>query len=351
MSLVIRELVLDTLFISPRNVRQDPGDLTELIDSIRDRGVLQPILVRQQGEEYEVIAGRRRLEAARIIGIPTIPAIELAGPDLEMILTSYIENYHRKDLTLAERVATYKVLQQCDPAYNNLDTLAEALSLSHKKTSHQKISQDFQADAVLRKLEPHGFTLASHLRAGAPERQEGKALPEYHLVLLHQAMASLSERGAVTEDDADEKLAELAHLIAPLSQAVAKELIEAVKAGEQPAHLTLEQLAEEHAPSRQFKAGRHGASRRRKSTAKVVQDGGEITCACCKQVLQLHHWSDGTHTITDTPFPGQPVLPEPDLPDEPIAAALPPAPVTADVATALGALETPPHVGFVGDWE
>jgi hypothetical protein len=49
MGLDIKEIPLETLYISNRNVRQDSGDITELIDSIRDMGVLEPILVRQKG--------------------------------------------------------------------------------------------------------------------------------------------------------------------------------------------------------------------------------------------------------------------------------------------------------------
>ena len=119
MGLDIKEIPLDICYISPYNVRKDPGDLTELIDSIRDRGVLEPILVRQRGEEYQVIAGRRRLEAARIVGLQTIPASVLEVTDLQLILTSLIENIQRKDLTLAERVETYQALRLCDAEYQS----------------------------------------------------------------------------------------------------------------------------------------------------------------------------------------------------------------------------------------
>jgi ParB/RepB/Spo0J family partition protein len=289
MSPEFKELELDSLYISPLNVRRDPGDLAELIDSIRDMGVLEPILVRQKGEMYEVIAGRRRLEAARRIGLQTIPASVLEVTDLQAIIISLIENVQRKDLTLVERVQTYHVLQQLAPEYNNLDTLAEALSLSNKKTSHQKISQDFQIYAVLRKLQPHGFTLASHLPPSALERQEGKALPEYHAVLIHQAMSALVEKGSVTEADADEKMVELATLIVPLSQDMAKRVIEAVKAGEPP-----DRLARQYARSRHFKTGRHGSSRRSKSVAKPGEVGGYITCSCCNRIPSWTRRSPGT---------------------------------------------------------
>ena len=334
-----REIALDSLYISPRNVRSDTGDLTELIESIRDMGVLEPILVRQKGQEYEVIAGRRRLEAARSIGLKTIPASVLDVTDLQAIIVSLIENVQRKDLTLAERVQTYHVLQQLAPEYRNLHTLAEVV-----KVTHQQISQDFQKYDVLVKLQPFGIRLASDLPPSAPERQEGLTLPEYHAVIVHQAISYLVKEGVVTEEAADEKMAELAKLIAPLSQDTAKRAIEAVKAGE-----PLERLSRQYARSKQFKAGRKGSSRPRKSTVKPEgEDAGPINCRCCNRVLQLVHEADGTHAVLDTPFTGNPMLPEPDIPDEPVAAALNPAPtepisseVTSDVAAALVALEMP----------
>jgi ParB/RepB/Spo0J family partition protein len=334
MSPKFKDLALDTLYLSPYNVRKDPGDLDELIASIKDNGVLEPILLRQRGEEYEVIAGRRRMEAARIAGLQTIPATVLEVTDLQAIIVSLIENVQRKDLTLAERVQTYQTLQQLAPEYQSLHSLAKVVDLSH-----QKISQDFQAYAVLRKLQPHGFTLASHLPPSAVERQQGTALPEYHAVLVHQAMSYLlEEAGVVTEGDADKKMIELAKLIAPLSQDAAKELIDQVKAGEQPARFIT------HAPFRQFNATWHNASRSKKSSPKRRESGGLVTCSCCNRILQLVHQAAGTHAIVDTPLTGQSLLPAPTFPAEPTAAALNPAPTTSDEAPVLAASGTPPPI-------
>jgi ParB/RepB/Spo0J family partition protein len=276
-----RELALDTLYISPYNVRNDPGDLTELMASIRDMGVLEPILVRQNGEQYEVIAGSRRLQAARSTGHQTIPAIVLEITDPQMILTSLVENIHRKDLTLAERVKTYQALQQLDPDYHSHRSLAKVTGLSH-----QKITQDFQAYAVHQKLAPHGIRVASDLPPTALERQQGMVLPEYHAVLLHQAMTYLLEAETIPQEDADEQLVKLARLIVELSQEAAKATIEEVKAGrELAAHLFC------------FKGAEHGASKRSKHAAKRGEDGGVVTCACCEQALTLVHRRNGTHQV------------------------------------------------------
>jgi hypothetical protein len=76
-------------------------------------------------------------------------------------------------------------------------------------------------------------------------------------------MSSLAEKGAIPPEDADGKLFELAKLIAPLSQDVAKIVIEAVKAGEPP-----ERLSRQYARFKHVKAGWRGSSRSRKSAAK-----------------------------------------------------------------------------------
>jgi ParB/RepB/Spo0J family partition protein len=334
-----RKLAVDSVYISPYNVRQDPGDLTELMASIRDVGVLEPILVRQMGEQYQVIAGRRRLEAARRLELQTIPASVLDEvTDLQAIIISLIENIQRKDLTLAERVQTYQTLQQLDPDYRSQRSLAKAIGVSHRK-----ISEDFQVYEMALKLQPYGIRVESDFPLSAPERQQGLVLPEYHAVLLHQAMAALVEQGAIPAEAFDETLVKVAKLIAPLSQDTAKLALEAVKAGE-----SLERLFRQYAHSKHFKAGPKGSSRRGKSAAKPAgKDAGPITCSCCDRILQLVCEADGTHAVTDTPFSGHPVLPDPEFPDEPFAAALPPTPVelarlsSADVAPALEALETP----------
>ena len=81
----IKEIELDKLITSSRNVHKDPGNNTDFIVSMPPTGVLTPILVVQKGERYEVIAGSLRAEAARRAGHTTIPAIVLAVADADAI--------------------------------------------------------------------------------------------------------------------------------------------------------------------------------------------------------------------------------------------------------------------------
>jgi ParB/RepB/Spo0J family partition protein len=195
MGLAIKDIPLDILSISPRNVRKDPGDLTELIASISDLGVLEPILVRQKGEQYEVIAGRRRLEAARRIGLQTIPASVLELTEVQAIVTSLIENIQRKDLTLMERVETYQQLEALEPAYRKKAALAKVVG-----GSPQMIGQELQAYEIALVLQPHGIRVESHFRRSSPERQRGDVLPVYHAVLLQQASSWLRAKDIIPDD-------------------------------------------------------------------------------------------------------------------------------------------------------
>ncbi|MEA4925261.1 MAG: ParB/RepB/Spo0J family partition protein [Syntrophomonadaceae bacterium] len=84
--------------------------LQELADSIKEHGVLQPLLVRSVHENYEIIAGERRWRAAEMAGLPSIPAIIKEMPDLQAAEISLVENLQREDLSPIEEAKAYKHL-------------------------------------------------------------------------------------------------------------------------------------------------------------------------------------------------------------------------------------------------
>ena len=81
--------------------------LQELIDSIRQHGIIQPLIVRQVGARFELIAGERRWRAAQEIGLATVPAIVRTASDLEVLELSLIENLQRTDLNPIEEAQGY----------------------------------------------------------------------------------------------------------------------------------------------------------------------------------------------------------------------------------------------------
>jgi ParB family chromosome partitioning protein len=88
----------------------NPEKLKELTASIKEKGIVQPILVRVKGRGYELIAGERRLRAARKLGLKKIPVVIKDVPDEEMLELSLIENIQREDLNPIEEARAYRRL-------------------------------------------------------------------------------------------------------------------------------------------------------------------------------------------------------------------------------------------------
>ncbi|MEA2488868.1 MAG: ParB family transcriptional regulator, chromosome partitioning protein [Acidobacteriota bacterium] len=102
-------------FIEPNadQPRTQLGNIEELAASVREKGVLEPILVRVIGpNRYQIIAGERRYRAATMAGLDEIPAIELDVDEREQLEIALIENIQRKDLTAFEEAEGLQVLQQ-----------------------------------------------------------------------------------------------------------------------------------------------------------------------------------------------------------------------------------------------
>ncbi len=86
----------------------DMTGLEEMAESIRTNGVIQPIVVRKAGKQFEVIAGERRLRAAGLAELKTIPAIVREAKDEELLELALVENIHRSDLNPIERAKAYQ---------------------------------------------------------------------------------------------------------------------------------------------------------------------------------------------------------------------------------------------------
>ncbi|HVP91455.1 MAG TPA: ParB/RepB/Spo0J family partition protein [Terriglobales bacterium] len=98
----IRMLHLDQIDPNPHQARSELGNIGELMESIRSKGVLEPILVRAKGNRFEIIAGERRFIASKNLGLKEIPAIEMDVEENEAMEIALIENLQRKDLDLFE---------------------------------------------------------------------------------------------------------------------------------------------------------------------------------------------------------------------------------------------------------
>ena len=109
----LREIPVELIVPNPRQPRQDfdEASLLALADSLRERGVLQPVLLRPlPGGTYELIAGERRWRAARIAGFDTVPALVRAQDDAESLELALIENMARQDLNPVEEARACSLL-------------------------------------------------------------------------------------------------------------------------------------------------------------------------------------------------------------------------------------------------
>jgi ParB family chromosome partitioning protein len=106
----IREVPVDRILPNPAQPRlsYDEDSLTELADSIREHGVLQPILVRPVGSQFELIAGERRWRASRMAERETIPAIVAEFDEQTALEVSIIENLQREDVSPLEEAAMFR---------------------------------------------------------------------------------------------------------------------------------------------------------------------------------------------------------------------------------------------------
>ncbi|MFM8733901.1 MAG: ParB/RepB/Spo0J family partition protein [Pirellulales bacterium] len=125
--------VIDPNPWQPRTVVND-ADLAELADSLREHGLVQPIVVRVKGDRFQLIAGQRRLAAARRLGWTKVPVRVLDVDDRQMSEIAIVENLQRRDLDALEKAASFK---QYLATWNcTQDELAKRLSVDRSTVAN-----------------------------------------------------------------------------------------------------------------------------------------------------------------------------------------------------------------------
>src|SRR3954453_23057817 len=116
-----RLITIDQIDPNPNQPRQVMGDLSELIASISEKGIIEPLVVRQRGSRFQIIAGERRYQAAVQVGLREIPVVIRDVDDTEVIELALIENLQRKDLTpFEEAEALQGLAQRCGYTHEDL---------------------------------------------------------------------------------------------------------------------------------------------------------------------------------------------------------------------------------------
>lgn len=108
----VRLISMKKISPNPHQARNELGEMEDLINSIKEKGVLEPILVRPKNNEYEIIAGERRYIASKRLNLDDIPCIVMNVSDTEAIEISLIENLQRLDLDIFEEADGLKYLSK-----------------------------------------------------------------------------------------------------------------------------------------------------------------------------------------------------------------------------------------------
>ncbi|TAL50899.1 ParB/RepB/Spo0J family partition protein [Patescibacteria group bacterium] len=108
----VLEVGVNEIMENPRQPRHhfSPADLEDLIASIKEHGILQPLVVTRSRGKYELIAGERRLRASRTLGLKTVPVIVRDANEQQKLELALIENIQRQDLNALEEALAYKAL-------------------------------------------------------------------------------------------------------------------------------------------------------------------------------------------------------------------------------------------------
>lgn len=154
--------------------RLDSESVSELAESVRVQGVVQPVLVRPAGDGYELIAGERRWRAARSAGLATIPAIVREAEDRDALLLALVENVARENLSAVEEARAYATL--LDEFGLTLGDVAERVGRSKPSVSNRLRLLDLPEDVLA--LVERGQLTEGHARAvlAVPDHEERRRL-------------------------------------------------------------------------------------------------------------------------------------------------------------------------------
>ena len=159
-----RELPLDAISPNPRQPREhfDEEALAELVTSIKEVGLLQPVVVREVADgRYELIMGERRFRASREAGLAAIPAIIRQTPDDELLRDALLENLHRQQLNPLEEAAAYQQLLEDFGATH--EELASRIGRSRSQVTNT--IRLLNLPATVQKRVAAGVLTAGHARA------------------------------------------------------------------------------------------------------------------------------------------------------------------------------------------
>lgn len=162
-----RLVPIDRVDPNPDQPRQAMGDLSDLIASVTEKGIIEPLIVRQRGDRYQIIAGERRYQAAVRAGVAELPVVVRDVDDTEMLELALVENIQRKDLTAFEEAeALQSLCARCGYTHEDLakrlgksrTSITESLSLTSIPTEVRKVCRlaDISSKSILLQVARQG---------------------------------------------------------------------------------------------------------------------------------------------------------------------------------------------------
>jgi ParB family transcriptional regulator, chromosome partitioning protein len=186
-----RMIPIDKVRPNPDQPRKNIGDVRELADSIREKGVLEPLLVRYIPREdtYYIISGERRYHASKIAGLHELPCIEKIADDAETLELALIENLQRKDLTAFEEAdGLQRLADQFDYTH---DDIAKKIGRARSSVT-ETMSLRIIPDEVRKACVERGIVSKSLLLQVARQPSEKKMHEMVHKIV----------QGGMTRDEA-----------------------------------------------------------------------------------------------------------------------------------------------------
>lgn len=219
----ILSVSLDKLEIAALNVRKEIGDVTELADSIKQKGILQPLLVRPKGSKFEIVIGARRFSAAKKVGLKVVPVIVKDLSDEDTIIESLTENLQRNNLEPGELGQAITVLR------DRFDLTEQRIG-KMIGISQAKVADLLSSYQLLIRLEGSGKRVT--YRPSADDRASKGSIPYQHVVMVQRAFDNDEVKQAMkslSENEAETRKVKLVAAVAPMTQYEAEKILDYFK--------------------------------------------------------------------------------------------------------------------------
>ena len=211
---------------NPYQPRQDFGgpELNELVDSVKEKGIITPLLVTKSEKGYYLIAGERRWRAAQKAGLERVPVVVRETTPIESLELALIENIHRKDLNPLEEAMAYK--RWLDDTNTTQETLAQRLGKDRSTITN--MLRLLQLPRIIRKDLIDGRLSMGHARvlAGIKDPTEQKSIRDLIIkkALSVRQVENLVKKKDVSRRKTKNKNTEREHYLESLSENLKRSL-------------------------------------------------------------------------------------------------------------------------------